>query len=103
MREDTGKALKFVLLEKIYPVSPSLMRNDTKASVLVEDYVFQMIEIYWSSIHIRPGKLTELQVEAVNAYFSITPLEGISSESIRKYIRLLWQSGAIEDCIFFKT
>lgn len=99
MRKDVRTALLFVLLEKICPRWPQLIRNDTKAAEIVEAYVHQMTNIYAQSKNIRTSKWRRIDNEASHVYFSIYPLEKISAESLRNYIRLLWKTTEIGSCI----
>jgi len=101
--DDTYDALMFVLIEKVYPMRPELLRNDSKTAALVEEYVFQMSGVYRKSRRLNPDRRTHFQDEAHSVYYRIFPLEYLSSESLRKYIRQLWKTGAISEYITFRS
>lgn len=84
------EALSFVLLEKIYPRKPALMRNDSLAASVVVQYVSTMLSEYQSSKKLNQNR-TKFQKEARDAYYKIYPLENLTVATVRKYIAELWR------------
>jgi hypothetical protein len=101
-RAETREALLFILVEKIYPRKPILMRNDTLAASLVVQYVSIMISEFLSSQGLNQNR-TRFQEEARSAYYQIFPLENLQEETIRKYIAELWRSEAFSNYLEFKN
>ena len=99
-RAETLEALRFVLIEKIYPTKPILMRNDTEAASIVVQYVAAIWSEHYNSRGLNQDR-TRFQNEARTAYFIIYPLIQLAQDTIRKYITELWRTGAFLDHLQF--
>ncbi|AVW90646.1 hypothetical protein [Celeribacter baekdonensis] len=96
------QALRFVLCEKVYPRRLDLMRNDTRAAEVVESYVSIISEFYAGAYFKNPAKRTPFERNAYNVFWKIRPLNGLSKDTLRKYIAELWAKGAFDQKILFK-
>ena len=88
------QSLTFVLVEKLYPSDPRLMRDDSGAALLVFQYVTSMLLVYERSSKIPKGR-SKYEDEAHAMYFSIYPLERLQVSTIRKYIARLLLDGTL--------
>lgn len=77
------------------------MRNDTLAASLVVQYVEIMLEEYYFSRRLNQNR-TRFQEQARDAYFKIDSLEGLTEDTVRKYIAELWRSDAFVQGIKFE-
>lgn len=103
MSRDVFKALRSVLLNKIYPINAALVRNDTKAAKLVFDLAAQ-IEADYGGIEFDPVTGNPLeQYRAISiAYRNFRPLFGLTEGTIRKYISELWTENSLHSYVNFE-
>lgn len=100
--KETLDALVFVLCAKVYPLKPPLMRNDSLTASLILDYIWEITEYHYASEHVALMKRTRFQREVDDAFYRIYPLIGLSSNSIRKYVSEVWQTGKVTRYVKFK-
>lgn len=102
LNKGTSDALVYILIEKIYPRHPDLMRNDRKAAKTVSDYL--------DALRVAKRKTTKgFIVSSSNSVEEIVltleiakPLLQLGREALRKYIRHLWATGEISSFLEFK-
>lgn len=95
------EALVVVLVQKIYPFDASLVRNDVKTARLIRDFVLVIDKEYKASFRIKYAEHSRLQQQAWDSREFIEPLIGLSVESLRKYVSLVWKHGDIQPLIKF--
>lgn len=99
----TLNCLRTVLVEVIYPKDMALCRNDAKAAKRVHDYVFSVEEEYLRERNeswIGRGRVDRDSYE--RDYLRVEPLVGMSQQSIRKYVALVWRDMDLAKSLKFK-
>ncbi len=88
-------ALLKLLSEKVYRVEPALVRNDSRASKIVSSFVSntdQINKILW--LKFSRDEISHEEYQCDKDMYDA--LAGLSEESLRKYIRKLWQLGRFD-------
>lgn len=100
---ETILALRFVLAEKVYPLQPELVRNDTKTAQLVHRYVQKVqseTHEWWRK---KATERSRLEDELLDSRFALEPLFNISEDTLRKYIAELWKIGEFTGDVCFRS
>jgi len=95
-------ALKFILCEKIYPMRPDLIRNDSQTALIVMKYVVEIAQTYYGRNRTNRRSWSTLQEESAFLYDQILPLEELRMTTVRKYISQLWKSRDLHEFLTFR-
>jgi hypothetical protein len=95
------EAILIILIEKIYPRKPALMRNDAKTARILKRYIDAII-VEFRKPDDDFHHFTTLRAEANRLYAIVKPLNNIQEDTIRRIIAKLWETGAISAFIDFK-
>lgn len=96
------EALLYVLLRKVYPRYPVLVRNDSATARVLKSYVSEMFQIYLVCENVNPPRPSRIQEDAHTLFYAgVYDLQGLSVETLRKYIRVLWQEEEISKHLQF--
>jgi hypothetical protein len=102
-KHEVMEQLLFVLSQKIYPIQPALIRNDTKAARIVANYVSTISQLNVNWWDAKSGRRSRLQNETLASSWKTETLKSLSDETIRKYIAELWREDAFADLISFRV
>ena len=92
--DEIEEALQKMLAEWIYRLQPHLVRNDSLTSRTIKLYLCQEVPRL-RKLREKPwSKLTPLEFDKQENIEVYTVILGLSEESLRKYIRLLWKQGS---------